>query len=445
MTSLGMRPRVAFYAPPTTTHFRRCREVVRGMAEAGLEVIVLGGESGREAAESAGARFVDMFEGRPLERVDPGSFPSPVRWVTYTARFGAELIDQLRALDVQLVALDSHAMMGRLAAQTLDLPYVIARQGHINPAEAVPMLAGEPRLRVSDECWQAAEQLRDEYGLADASPFCWVPPASPYLNIVSEPEQFLVGEERDCIEPVGFFGSLTPEQLAFPAEPSGQRHFPPDATLRVYISLGMSGWNAARALMGDAPVRALRAIAAGLKAVPGAYGILALGGGSIDDELRAELEGPALRVEPHVDQMRLLAEADVFVTHHGIHSTHEAVAQRVPMLSYPLWWDQPGLARRCQELGLAIPLVEEPMAPLDPDTVRRALERMREERELLAAALAVARTWEEQVVADRPRVVERIAQFAGADALSRQRFRARPGGGPGSPRSARPSASAHRR
>ena len=41
-------------------------------------------------------------------------------------------------------------------------------------------------------------------------------------------------------------------------------------------------------------------------------------------------------------------EADLFVTHHGLNSTHEAIFNRVPMLSYPFFWDQPGLAAECR-------------------------------------------------------------------------------------------------
>jgi len=387
------------------------------MVRGGLDVVVLGDPSARERVESAGARFLDMFEGRPLAPIDRTSFPNPVRWVTYTARYADELIEQLRSLDAQVVALDGHAMMGRLAAQALGLPHVIVCAGHnIHPDDVVPMLAAEPRVRASDECWQAAERLREEYGLADASPFCWVPPPSPYLNIVSEPRQFFSAAERERFEPVSFFGSLSEEDIAPPATQSGEAtYFPPDARLRVYVSLGMSGWNAARALMGEGPIRALHAIAEGIAALPGAHGLLALGGGTIDDELRRELEGPRFRVETRVEQLQVLAETDAFVTHHGIHSTHEAVARRVPMLSYPLWWDQPGLAQRCQELGLALPLVEEPLGLVDPDRVQQALLQVEAERERLAGGLSVAREWEERVIAERPQTVELIAELAGVE------------------------------
>ena len=56
-----------------------------------------------------------------------------------------------------------------------------------------------------------------------------------------------------------------------------------------------------------------------------------------------------------MDQWAVLGETDLFVTHHGLNSTHEAIFNRVPMLSYPFFWDQPGLAAKCQAFGIARP------------------------------------------------------------------------------------------
>jgi hypothetical protein len=38
------------------------------------------------------------------------------------------------------------------------------------------------------------------------------------------------------------------------------------------------------------------------------------------------------------------------------------------MLSYPFFGDQPALARRCYDLGLALRLAREPQAPLAPES-----------------------------------------------------------------------------
>src|SRR5262249_60501760 len=85
--------------------------------------------------------------------------------------------------------------------------------------------------------------------------------------------------------------------------------------------------------------------------------VIGLGGYNLDVENRASLHGPNVRLIEYADQWAALRDADMFITHHGLNSTHEAIFHEVPMISYPLFSDQPALARRCQELGLAVPLV----------------------------------------------------------------------------------------
>ncbi len=63
----------------------------------------------------------------------------------------------------------------------------------------------------------------------------------------------------------------------------------------------------------------------------------------------------------------------MFVTHHGLKSTHEAIWQRVPMISYPFFGDQPALAALCQRLGLAVPLVPDVMGAVRSADVRHAV------------------------------------------------------------------------
>jgi len=131
----------------------------------------------------------------------------------------------------------------------------------------------------------------------------------------------------------------------------------------------------------------------------------------------------------------VLEEADLFVTHHGLNSTHEAVFHRVPMISYPFFGDQPGLARRCQELGLAIPLTDAPRGRLDADAVHATLALFERRKSSMRMGLEVARKWEECVIEDREAVLDRVVTL-----LETERGMARhprhapslPGRGPGS-------------
>ena len=153
----------------------------------------------------------------------------------------------------------------------------------------------------------------------------------------------------------------------------------------------------------------LRSLAEALGALRNARALLSLGGhADLDDRLASTLARPNVRVARYVDQWQVLQQADVFVTHHGLNSTHEAIYHRVPMLSCPILWDQPALARRCQELGLALPLMDAPRAALARERLGTALGRLRAEREELGRRLGVARGWEERVIAARVDVIRRI-------------------------------------
>ncbi len=116
-------------------------------------------------------------------------------------------------------------------------------------------------------------------------------------------------------------------------------------------------------------------------------------------------------VETYVDQWRALQDADVFITHHGLNSTHEAIFHGVPMISYPFFWDQPALAARCQAFGLAQPLVGALREPVCADDVHAAMDAIAARREAMDAALARARQWELAVIGQRPAVLQQLVDL----------------------------------
>lgn len=65
---------------------------------------------------------------------------------------------------------------------------------------------------------------------------------------------------------------------------------------------------------------------------------------------------PNWTVCDRVVQQEVLSRADVFVTHGGSNSFHEAVLHRVPMVVVPFFGDQVLVARRAEELGIGIDL-----------------------------------------------------------------------------------------
>lgn len=394
---------VAFFCMPEPGHFQRMRSLIAGISGLGMKAHVFTHRDFRPYVEQAGGAFVDLFAKRPPP--DVASLPVPCRYVSFAGRYADDLRRDVEALGVSLVVYDTFAVVGFVVARLLGLPHVnVCAGSNVEPSRFLETLRTDPRVKVAPECHRAVETLRTRHGIADASPFSYVTALSPHLNVYCEPPQFLDEAERRPFEPVAFYGSLPsveepgdpPESTDSLADPFG------DAKLRVYASFGTVVWRyyAAEAM------RALGAVAEAFSGRPDARVVISLGGADVD---AAALAGPNVAVARYVDQRRILREANLCITHHGLNSTHEAIFHRVPMISYPFFWDQPGLARRCQALGLAVPLADAPRGPVGAEDVISAVGRTLERREPMQRALAAARDWELAVMANRSSVLRRIA------------------------------------
>ena len=412
----SQRAVVAVFCMPENGHFQRLRPLVAGLSGAGLEVRVLTHARFAAQVHEDGGRFVDLFRAYPLEALGDDSLPVPSRFVTYAAAYAPQICADVAASGAGLVVHDSFAVVGRLVAQLLDLPRVNLCAGHnVVPGRFREILGRDPRVSTSAACRRAVMRLRDELGLEDASPFAYLSPPSPQLNLYCEPPQFLNPADRQFWEPVAFFGSLREVPTTARAEAGQGRYFvTPDAsvpgrTLRVYISFGTVIWR----YYADTALRTLTTLADAIAGRQDVEAVVSLGGSEPGSGVKSALERRNLRVERYVDQQAILAEADVFVTHHGMNSTHEAIAHGVPMLSYPFFWDQPELARKCADLGLSVPLAGTPREPIGETTVHQALETLRLRETSMKSSLEKAMRWEEAVIENRPEVIERIAGLIG--------------------------------
>ena len=371
---------VAFFAMGEPTQFSRLTSLIARVTRRGVQTYVFTDRRFADAVGRAGATFVDLFADRPVEATDGESIPLPCRYVSFAGAHVRPVAAELEALGVDLVVYDVFAVVGRAAAAVLGLPHVAVT----GAASATPVEAAiPPSRRIADSCRHAVEVLRDRCGIEDASPFSYLTARSPHLNVHCEPASFVSEEERRLLEPVAFYGSL-PDLADAPAPIPGRR--------RVYASLGTIVWR----YWADVAGAGLRAVAA---ADPDA--IISTGNADLDGGFRR-----------WVDQWAVLRDdAGVFITHHGLKSTHEAILHGVPMISYPFFADQPRIARQCQERGLAVPLAA-PREPVSVDDVRAALRVVDERRPEMEVALAAAREDDLGVVAGRDDVVTRVLALA---------------------------------
>jgi UDP:flavonoid glycosyltransferase YjiC (YdhE family) len=398
---------------PELGHFQLLRPLIAGLARCNAEVFVLTHRRFETLVCSEGATFVDLFTQFPLEEADDASTPFSARYVTYAGHFGALVARELDRLQVSLVICETFALVGRVAAELLDLKWVNVSPGHdLNPDRFERQLRIDPRVQIAPSCERSVAILRDSHAMADASPFSFVTSLSPWLNICCEPPSFLEREQQAAYEPVVFFGSLPTEACDPPPIVDGSSSFADPARVKVYVSFGTVVWRYYRA----EAVAALRVISRVISESDEMEALISLGHASIGMEECAQLTHANVCVASYVDQWTVLREADVFVTHHGINSTHEAIVNLVPMLSYPFFWDQPSLAAKCQQLGLAASLSETTRGPLTEESFRTALSELLAHRGERRAQLERARDAEIDVVAGRPEILRRLLSMAAATA-----------------------------
>jgi MGT family glycosyltransferase len=391
---------VAFFSTPTPGHFHPLRGLIAGLAERGLDVRVFTSRDFAAQVEGAGGRFSDLFARRPLENADDVSVPIPCRYVSFAAHYADDVLRELEEIRPSLVVHDTFAVIGRVVASALGVPAVNVSPGHnLDPQRFLERLRVDPRVDVGPRCLEGVQTLRQRYGIA--SPFSYVDGLSPFLNICCEPPEFLTEVERAVFEPVAFFGSLPPEAMDGDRGPSS---FAGGRGPNVYACLGVVPWW----YWADQALDVLDSISRAVSSLPGAEGVISLSGAPVSPADAAALERPHVSVSSYVDSWRALRDADVLVTANGLNSTHEAIFRGVPMLSYPFFWDQPDLAKRCQGLGLALPLADEPRGRVTEQDVTAVLAEVQARREDMRAALERAREWELAVVAGRGAVIERV-------------------------------------
>ncbi|HEX6765840.1 MAG TPA: hypothetical protein VF103_10195, partial [Polyangiaceae bacterium] len=348
-----MRPPIAFFSMAQEGHFRRLCPLIADVARRGVPAHVFTHRRFQGEVERAGGSFVDLFAEHPLEEVDGASLPVPCRFVSFAGFHAEKIAARLREIGARAVVYDTFAVVGYVAAILADVPYVNVCAGHnVDPARFVPLLETESRIEISPSCRQAVEILRSRHGLTDASPFSFIKTQSPHLNLYCEPEAYVTEAERRPFEPLAFYGSLPALEDIEKMNDERRSPYFEDGTrgLKVYASVGTVAWRYHRA----AALAVLQRVAEAVAETPGCRAVISLGRAELADDERRSLARPNVSVHDYVDQWAVLREADVFMTHHGLNSTHEAVFNEVPMISYPISWDQPSLARKCQEFAFAL-------------------------------------------------------------------------------------------
>lgn len=123
-------PRAAVFAMYEHGHFQRVRSLARDLARGGIEPHVFTDRRFQRDVEEAGCVFEDLFADHALEDADAESVPQPCRNVTFAGAYASEIAARVERLAPSVVVYDTFAVVGRVVARLLGLPYVNVCANH---------------------------------------------------------------------------------------------------------------------------------------------------------------------------------------------------------------------------------------------------------------------------------------------------------------------------
>ncbi|MGJ0191434.1 glycosyltransferase [Pantoea sp. RRHST58] len=264
-----------------------------------------------------------------------------------------ELPAALRALAVDGVIVDQMAPAGGLVAEALQLPFVsvacalpVNREAHF-PLPVMPFLwgtssAARERFASSEKIYDWLMRSHDRVLAQHASAFGLPDRHQPHQCLSPLAQISQLPHALDfprCALPAHFHAT---GPLREPATSTAAPLFSDGDQPRVFASLGTL--QGGRYGLFKTLAKACRELQAEL--------LIAHCGGLSDFQARKLLRAGAAQVTDFVDQRAALAQADLAITHGGLNTVLDAVAQSTPLLVIPLAFDQPGIAARLAYHGL---------------------------------------------------------------------------------------------
>lgn len=329
------QPRVACFGYPARGHTVPSLPVVAELLRRGCEVDYYSVEPYRALVESSGARFVPyppVCESlmRPADLDD-----HLVRGVSVTAELLPQLLEDVPHAD--LVLCDASALWGQLFARARGIPCVLSITTFAFTRAMLQLFGASPQRPPLgwDTCATALATLNNDYAAK----------IGDHLDLMAPGADLKLVYTSTFLQPAGkfldarhvFVGPL----LARRAREGDRVPQANDARPLAYVSLGTI-FNRDHAL--------LRSIAEALNA--GGWRVLVSLG---DAAAAASGDWPeGVDVRAFVDQIGILRDAKLFVTHGGMNSVSEALAQSVPLVVIPQSVDQHVVARRAASLGAAL-------------------------------------------------------------------------------------------
>ncbi|TQM02878.1 macrolide family glycosyltransferase [Pseudonocardia kunmingensis] len=403
--------RIAMAGMPAAGHVNPSLAVVRAWVERGVEVTYHSAEEFRGPVERTGARFRPY----PAGTISAGDIAeatrtgSPLRVVTRILTATESLVPFLLAeLDAQrpdALAFDSNAAWGHVAAASAGLPTIslmttmmvgsrelrsmTIREGvHFFRAAAADLPAVRAaKRRVVQRFGEHLFPPRPAFPIrGDVTLFPiprWMQPANPLVDrrchFIGPTLDPVAGDQAIDAELAAHLDAAQPLVLVS----LGTLHAAADEFFRTCF-----------AVLADLPARVLLAV------------------GSHTDPARLGPPPANTLVRRSVPQLEVLRRTAVFVTHGGMNSVLEGLANGVPLVVLPQQFEQLVIGRTVADRGAAVVLRHNlSNRPVPPDRLRAAVERALTDPAPRASARALAETlYDDGGAAAGATVVEELLQ-----------------------------------
>lgn len=358
-------PKLLYFGFPARGHTVPSLPLVAALVRSGVHVEYCSIEAYKDLIEASGARFVAYPTGvaKLARPTDLDAHLTQVLTVT------AQVLPQLlaRADTADLVMFDASALWGEIIARYRGLPSVASITTFAFSRTLLQLLGGSTRSIPLgwDACADALATLNADYGAG----------LRDHLDLMVPTADLKLVYTSRLLQPAGqFFDSshLFLGPLVGARAREGQRAIASGPRPLAYVALGtIFNRNAALLLLVSEALTAR-----------GWQVIVAHG----DAASEQAAHWPAhVQSYAFVDQIGVLAQAELFVSHGGMNSVSEALAHAVPMVIIPQGVDQYLVARQTARLGAAVVIERTEVAAA---SLSAAVERIERERAAFVNAAA---------------------------------------------------------
>lgn len=337
--------KIAWFCIPAAGHTNPTLAVVRRLTDMGHAVRYYSFEPYREKITAAGADFipVDAYSSEiHLSPADGKRIATDTAFATKvlvdtTLALDEAMLTELRAYQPDIIVADSMALWGKLFAIKLGVPFVSSTTTFaFNKESAQVMQQGLGdlfRLLLSLPKINLQLKRLRRHGYEVKSILDVIQNDNSTNTVVYTSKYFQPNADSfsDCYTFAGPSVTVKPPLPRLTSRP------------RVYISMGT--------VNNDMPALYRSCI----RALADEYELILSVGQQIDPASLGALP-PHVTAAQHVDQMAVLADCDVFLTHCGMNSVSEALYCGVPLVLFPQTAEQRGVANRTAELGAGVML-----------------------------------------------------------------------------------------